>query len=411
MRIIEPGCRFQRFADTRKPRGQGMHASQGRNTVIDFWRGLVLVIIFVNHVPGNILEHLTPRNYGFSDGAEAFVFISGLSVALAFYPRLAQGGVLDVVRRCLKRSVELYRMHLILTGAAVALFSVGYVISNDVGMLEANGRGAVFDDTARGITGILLLGHQLGYFNILPLYIALMLWAPVVMILMRIHVALAAAVSIGIYLLARADVLALPSWPVPGRWFFNPFAWQLLFTMGIFTGAFLSRDRVPYWRAAFVTALVFLAASLVTVTDAFGFGRNLHWSAFLNFDLTKSDLGVGRLLHFLALAYVLTQLRLGHALQGSVAGAEVMRLGRNALPVFAVGSILSALGEVTMTLAAVKSSASPHIVGMVFTLFGILGLLLLARYLEWKKKGSTAPRPERVGKSGLVSVSSGQLPH
>ena len=67
-----------------------MHASGGRNTVIDFWRGLVLVIIFVNHVPGNILEHLTRRNYGFSDAAEAFVFISGLSVALVYFPKLAQ---------------------------------------------------------------------------------------------------------------------------------------------------------------------------------------------------------------------------------------------------------------------------------------------------------------------------------
>ena len=388
-----------------------MHASGGRNTLIDFWRGLVLVIIFVNHVPGNILEHLTPRNYGFSDAAEAFVFISGLSVALVYYPKLPQSGILGVVRRCFRRSLELYRMHLIMTGVAVALFSVGYVISDDIGMLEAHGRSAVFDDTARGITGVLLLGHQLGYFNILPLYIALMLWAPVAMILMRIHVALAASVSLGIYALARADVLAIPSWPEPGRWFFNPFAWQLLFTIGIFTGASLSRKGAPYWRPAFAGAVAFLAASLIVMTNAFGLAPNLLWSAFVNLDIIKSDLGIGRLLHFLALAYVVTQLHFGQALQKTAFGSEMMRLGRYSLPVFAVGSILSALGEVTMTLAAVKSSASPHIVGMVFTVFGILGLLLLARYLEWKKKGSTAPRREQIGKAGLVSVSSGQLPH
>jgi hypothetical protein len=387
-----------------------MHANGGRNTVIDFWRGLVLVIIFVNHIPGNILEHLTPRNYGFSDAAEAFVFISGLSVALVYYPRLPKGDVLGVVRRCFRRSFELYRMHLIMTGAAVALFSVGYVVSNDTGMLEAHGRGAVFDDTARGITGILLLGHQLGYFNILPLYIALMLWAPVAMILMRIHVALAGVVSIGIYMLARADVLAIPSWPEPGRWFFNPFAWQLLFTIGIFTGAFLSQKEVPYRRTVFLGAVVFLGAALVTMTNGFGLAPNLLWSAFVNVDIIKSDLGIGRLLHFLALAYVVTQLRLGQALQGTAFGAEMARLGRNALPVFTAGSILSAAGEVMMTLAAVKSSASPHVVGMVFTLFGIFALLGLARYLEWKKKGSTAPRLERAGQPGLVSVSPGQLP-
>jgi len=387
-----------------------MHASRGRNTVIDFWRGLVLVIIFVNHVPGNILEHLTPRNYGFSDAAEAFVFISGLSVALVYYPKLPQGDAIGVIRRCFRRSLELYRMHLIMTGAAVALFSVGYVISNDVGMLEAHGRGAVFDDTARGITGVLLLGHQLGYFNILPLYIALMLWAPVAMILMRIHVALAAIVSVSIYALARADVLAFPSWPEPGRWFFNPFAWQLLFTLGILTGAFLSQKSMPYRRAAFFGSVMFLIISLITMTDGFGLAPNLLWGAFVNLDIIKSDLGLGRLLHFLALAYVVTQLRLGQALQGTVLGAEMMRMGRNALPVFAGGSVLSALGEVTMTLAAVKSSASPQIVGMVFTIFGILGLFLLARYLEWKKKGSIGPHQERVGKSGLVPVSPGQAP-
>jgi hypothetical protein len=388
-----------------------MHASGGRNTLIDFWRGLVLVIIFVNHVPGNILEHLTPRNYGFSDAAEAFVFISGLSVALVYYPKLPQSGIIGVVRRCFRRSLELYRMHLIMTGVAVALFSVGYVISDDIGMLEAHGRSAVFDDTARGITGVLLLGHQLGYFNILPLYIALMLWAPVAMILMRIHVVLAAAVSVGIYALARADVLALPSWPEPGRWFFNPFAWQLLFTMGIFAGALLSRLKsVPYWRPGFIGSVVLLVVSFVIMMNGFGLAPNLLWGAFNTVDIIKSDLGLGRLAHFLALAYVVTQLRLGQALQTTALGAEMMRLGRYSLPVFAFGSILSALGEITMTLAAVKSSASPHIVGMVFTVFGILGLLLLARYLEWKKKGSTAPRQEQIGKAGLVSVPSGQLP-
>ncbi|MBB4041902.1 hypothetical protein GGR34_003585 [Microvirga flocculans] len=387
-----------------------MHASGGRNTVIDFWRGLVLVIIFVNHVPGNILEHLTPRNYGFSDAAEAFVFISGLSVALVYYPRLPKGDALGVVRRCLRRSFELYRMHLIMTGAAVALFSIGYVISDDMGMIEAHGRAAVFEDTARGITGVLLLGHQLGYFNILPLYIALMLWAPVAMILLRIHVLLAAAVSVGLYALARADILALPSWPEPGRWFFNPFAWQLLFTIGIVTGAFLSQRSVPYWRPAFIGSVAVLAASLVTMTNAFGLAPNLLWSAFVNADIVKSDLGLGRLIHFLVLAYVVTQLRLGQTLQRTAFGAEMMRLGRHSLPVFAVGSILSALGEVTMTLAAVKSSASPHVVGMVFTLCGIIGLLGLARYLEWKKKGSTAPSKEQAGEPGIVSVSSGRLP-
>jgi hypothetical protein len=386
-----------------------MQASEGRNAVIDFWRGLVLVIIFVNHVPGNLLEHLTPRNYGFSDAAEAFVFISGLSVALVYYPKLPSD-VFGVVRRCLRRSLELYRMHLILTGAAVALFSIGYVISEEATLIEAHGRNMVFGDTAQGITGILLLGHQLGYFNILPLYIALMLWAPVAMVLIRIHGGLAALVSVGIYVLARADILAFPSWPEPGRWFFNPFAWQLLFTIGIGTGALLVRQGVPYLHVSFTSAVILLVASLVIMTEGFGLAPSLLWSAFNDLDIIKSDLGLGRLVHFLALAYVVSQLRLGDLLQRTAFGAEMRRLGRYGLPVFAVGSILSALGEVTMTLAAVKMSASPHIVGMVFTLLGIIGLLALARYLEWKRKGSAAPGPEQAEPSGQFGMPSGSLP-
>ena len=111
----------------------------GRNTTIDFWRGLVLVIIFVNHIPGNLIEHATPRNFGLSDAAEAFIFISGLSVALVYYPRIPRGDIFGVVKRCLRRSFELYRMHLIMTAAAIALFSIGYELSEDIGLIEADG--------------------------------------------------------------------------------------------------------------------------------------------------------------------------------------------------------------------------------------------------------------------------------
>ncbi|MDJ1158641.1 OpgC domain-containing protein [Chelatococcus sp. SYSU_G07232] len=65
--------------------------NDGRVETKDFWRGPILAIIFVNHVPGNLLEHATPRNFGFSDPAEAFVFLSGLAVSYAYHPRLPRG--------------------------------------------------------------------------------------------------------------------------------------------------------------------------------------------------------------------------------------------------------------------------------------------------------------------------------
>src|SRR5690606_34128037 len=63
----------------------------GRDTAIDVIRALALLTIFVNHVPGNPLEFLTHKNFGFSDAAEAFVLISGVSAGLAYGPRFLSG--------------------------------------------------------------------------------------------------------------------------------------------------------------------------------------------------------------------------------------------------------------------------------------------------------------------------------
>ncbi|MCB1958712.1 MAG: OpgC domain-containing protein, partial [Rhodocyclaceae bacterium] len=35
-----------------------------RDGRIDVLRGLALVMIFINHVPGTVFEHLTNRNFG-----------------------------------------------------------------------------------------------------------------------------------------------------------------------------------------------------------------------------------------------------------------------------------------------------------------------------------------------------------
>ena len=61
-----------------------MGAPAKRIDGIDFWRGLALLTIFIDHVPENIFQHVTQQNFGFSDAAELFVFLSGVSVALAY---------------------------------------------------------------------------------------------------------------------------------------------------------------------------------------------------------------------------------------------------------------------------------------------------------------------------------------
>ncbi|MFN9907133.1 MAG: OpgC domain-containing protein, partial [bacterium] len=48
-----------------------------RDLRLDLFRGVALMMIFINHVPGNFASYWTHMNFGFSDAAEAFVFLSG----------------------------------------------------------------------------------------------------------------------------------------------------------------------------------------------------------------------------------------------------------------------------------------------------------------------------------------------
>ena len=65
--------------------------AQGRDHRIDWLRGIALVSIFINHMPGNRLENWTTRNFGFSDAAELFVLLAGMAAAFAFFPRMLKG--------------------------------------------------------------------------------------------------------------------------------------------------------------------------------------------------------------------------------------------------------------------------------------------------------------------------------
>ena len=144
-----------------------------------------------------------------------------------------------------------------------------------------------------GCWALALLSHQLGYFNILPLYIVLMLWAPVVLALALRGPHWLLTVSIGLYAAARGFGLNLPNWPEPGGWFFNPIAWQLIFTLGL-VSAMLWRDGPPRpapWLLA-LSAVTVAGAALI-VTDDGGLAPGLRDTATAHLDVAKQDLGLG----------------------------------------------------------------------------------------------------------------------
>ncbi len=139
--------------------------------------------------------------------------------------------------------------------------------------------------------------------------------------------------------------------------------------------------------ALIATSLAVLAATAFVATNAGGAAPGLRDAAFARLDLAKQDLGLARLAHFAALAYLIAvapqvapQMK---RLVDSAAGRAVQCLGRNGLATFAAGSVISALGQAALGAAQPYSSEGiEEFAGLGYTLAGIAALFVLARWIE-----------------------------
>jgi hypothetical protein len=372
---------------------------QKRINSIDFWRGVALAVILVNHIPGNVLGMLTPRNFAFSDAAELFVFLSGVSVYLAYGERFALGWGMAPTLSLLRRAGRLYGAHICLTMAALALFGLLAFLGLSDLLFEEDGRIEPFLDPASGIAGILALTHQLAYFNILPLYVLLLSAAPLLLFLARRDWMALLAGSIAVYAGSRAAGLNLPSWPGHSGWYFNPFAWQLMFALGIVSGHALRTGSIPYSRSAGRLALAVKLSAALVVSNAFGLAPGLVDAAGAYLDWDKTNLGVVRIFDFLALAYAVNFSRLTVWLEQTRAFGFFSQLGRNALATFCFGSLLSALGEALGGALSARGLASP-----AFDIVFVAGALALLHRLACRfdrRNAPSAPAPLAIGQALL----------
>ena len=278
------------------------------------------------------------------------------------------------------------------------MFGAAYWMCGIPDLIEAHGRAIVFDTPANGLLGLALMSLQLGYFNILPLYVVLMIWAPVALTLARRDPLVALAASATLYAGARVFGLNLPNWPEAGGWFFNPIAWQLVFTLGL-VAAVLWRDGPPRpARLLLMLSAATLVGAAMIVTNDVGLAPGLRDAVMAHLDVTKQDLGLARLVHFIALAYlVATAPSFARFIAPVVRGAfghAVQSLGRNSLAVFAAGSLMSACGQ------AALAAASPHapqgieqFAGLAYTVASIAALFAVAHWIECRNDSPRAAVP------------------
>jgi hypothetical protein len=391
-----------------------LSSARQRDIRLDFFRGIAMMIILIAHVPGNAWTLWIPARFGFSDATEMFVFCSGLASALAFGRRYETLGWKAGSLRVVKRMWQVYQAHILLFAIVLALVlafnASGLSFRNYLGQLNLYPFVAESErwDVWVNRISFFTLTYVPNYFDILPMYLVVLALVPVVMALAGLSTWFVAAGLVVLWLGAQSGLLWLPAEPWSSReWFFNPFGWQLLFFTGFAFGMGWLRAPRFSWVIAAV-ALMFVLASVPPSSSLLH--RNFAWAAEMREVLLpfrgKTDFGVLRYLHFLALAYLAYHLA-GHA------GSRIAKLwqplrvmtvtiGQQALIVFVtsmalarfIGFMLDLMGRSALTFALLNLS-------------GIAFLYMTARIAQAIKKRLKAASSD--GKTLAASPRENQL--
>ncbi|MGO4437314.1 OpgC family protein [Rhizobium sp. RAF56] len=355
-----------------------------RDTRLDVLRGLALITIFINHVPGQVLERLTTKNFGFSDAAEAFVLISGIAVGLAYGKSFVPGSRLKASVKAIKRAFTLYLAHMITTFITLVFFVSGAWLFNRAGLLCEISILPVLTNLKAGIPALMLLGHQIGYNNILPMYGALLLMVPLILAVEAKSPLLALAVSGSVWLFAGIYQIAPHTMLLEGYWFLNPLSWQFLFTIGIVSTMHVRRGgTLPRHPLLLALAASYAAFSLIwVVLELWSIGDVLASfglpTVITGFD--KTFLSLPRLLHVLALAYLILNVPALSQFFTRRPDHPLTVLGRHSLNIFVAGTILAMAGQVWLYV-----SNGDRLTGLCYVIAGILVQFAYAHFLERKR--------------------------
>ena len=383
-----------------------------RDLRLDFFRGLALIFIFVDHVPGNSLAHVTMRALGLSDAAEVFVLIAGYAAFLAYSGPIEREGLKAGLLRIGQRIRDLYAAHLVLIAVCASLlaFAARY-FENPLYFEDVNLTPLGYDPLG-AIWRLLVLTYQPGYMNILPLYMVLLAWLPVVLWLLKRNHWMAIGTSAAIWFVAGQLQIKLPSWPEVYGWYFNPFAWQFLFTIGAYV-AFHGRRGVtlPLIWPLVVASLIWIGIGLTVAAPWINIPY-LQLQRLVAFDalghVSKTDLSLWRLGHVLAVAYLTALLvPASAAWLRTRAATWIVNCGRNGLDIFCLGTVLSFGGFIVMLEAGRTWEYQ-----LAVNILGIGGMLCTATYLTQRKVKRAAAA--QAGRAALaksqVSVETGALP-
>lgn len=319
------GWPWLRSATVRPAPAASSAAAPGRDLSIDFLRGLAMLFVVVDHIDLPSLYHLiSHERIGVVSGAELFVVLSGAVLGVIFRRRGSETTWRREAGRLLRRARTLYLVSLLVALSAYLTSQLPGSRSTVLTTWTDRGTGQVYplypetENVWRFIADVLLLKSGPWQFNVMGLYVVLLLLAPpVLLLLLRGRVLWVLAASWGLYLLHALHPVKLL--PAQFESSFPLLAWQLLFVHGLTLG--YHRQEVLNWMRTRAGRALGLVAALVFAALLF-YAWNSPWLVEGAFDrrlslipgstfadvyirfFDRAHLGIGRLVNVAALLVV-----------------------------------------------------------------------------------------------------------
>ncbi len=321
----------------------------GRDLRVDFFRGIALFCIFLDHIPHDALARFTVRNLALNDATEIFILLAGYAASLVYGRKLDRSGPVSAGADMIKRAWTLYIAHIflfVLFTAEVALFAAW--LANPA-YLDRVGMDRLVKDPLVALIDAVPMLYQPSFLNVLPLYVVIMgAMAPLLVLLRRPRVLLGA--SFGLYVAARVFGWNLPTAGGHG-WFFNPLTWQFLFVLGMVFARF-GRPDLPKVATDIVTLLLLVIGFLILLTTWIEPQLARHVPGLIKpliTDIDKTGLHPYRLLSILALAWLASRyVPPGARFIETRLGAVFVLIGQHGLTTYCASIILSFAGRVVL---------------------------------------------------------------
>jgi hypothetical protein len=365
------------------------YLAPGRDLRLDFFRGLALWFIYLDHVPNNIVSWLTVRNYGFSDATEIFVYISGYTAVIAYSRMMLKDGWPRAAMRIYRRVWQLYVAHILLFVAFTAQIAYASIARDTPQLIEEMQLMGLGQNPYQAILEAALLKFRPVNLDVLPLYIVLLAAFPFALpAILRWPVAVVLA-SVALWAVTSRFNWNLPGYPDGKVWFFNPMAWQVVFYSGAVMAVLAHRLAVLDRRRYMVTglAVLYLAfAAFIALSWHYNWleRRIPDWLARQIYPIDKTNLDILRFVHFVALAWLIRSLVRPNArfLKWRIF-EPIRRCGEHSLQIFCLGTFLAVTAQIVLT------RYEDSIVSQLLVSFaGLLIMSLVAYAAHWLKMES-----------------------